>query len=116
VKRKLKATLVFACCVVALAGALRQSASGQTRKPNIIFIITDDQRWDSLGVTGHPFAKTPNLDRLAREGALFSNFFTTTPLCSPSRASFLTGQYAHAHRVTNSSETRAGAGVGLRGL
>jgi N-acetylglucosamine-6-sulfatase len=101
VKRKLKSTLVFVCCVLVLAGTPLCSASGQTRRPNIIFIITDDQRWDSLGVTGHPFAKTPNLDRLAKEGALFSNFFTTTPLCSPSRASFLTGQYAHAHRVTN---------------
>ncbi|HYE66647.1 MAG TPA: sulfatase [Pyrinomonadaceae bacterium] len=87
-----------------LLGGLFQPAASQTRKPNIIFIITDDQRWDSLGSTGHPFAKTPNLDRLVREGALFRHFFTTTPLCSPSRASFLTGQYAHAHRVINNDK------------
>jgi N-acetylglucosamine-6-sulfatase len=84
-----------------LSGALCRPAAGRPRRPDIIFIITDDQRWDSLGVTGHPYARTPNVDRLAREGALFTNFFATTPLCSPSRASFLTGQYARAHKVTN---------------
>lgn len=73
----------------------------QTQRPNIIFIITDDQRADWLGVAGHPSLKTPNIDRLAREGTRFTQFFVTTPLCSPSRASFLTGQYAHEHLVTN---------------
>lgn len=73
-------------------------------RPNIIFIITDDQRWDSFGAAGHPYARTPNLDRLAEEGALFENFFVTTPLCSPSRASFLTGQYAHEHHVYNNDK------------
>jgi len=101
VKRPVKSSLVFLCCATMLTGILCRAADAQTRRPNIIFIITDDQRWDSLGVTGHRFATTPHLDRLAREGALFTNFFTTTPLCSPSRASFLTGQYAHAHRITN---------------
>lgn len=99
--RTVTSALAFLTCAVVLSGALCQPAAGRARRPNIIFIITDDQRWDSLGVTGHPFARTPNIDRLAREGALFTNFFATTPLCSPSRASFLTGQYAHAHKVTN---------------
>ena len=80
---------------------LRPAAAARTRRPNIVFVITDDQRWDSLGVTGHPFARTPHIDRLAREGVLFRNSFVTTPLCSPSRASFLTGQYARRHRVVN---------------
>ncbi len=98
----MRITLAVVCLVAIVCGGLcRPAAAARPRRPNIIFIITDDQRWDSLGVTGHPFAETPNIDRLAREGALFSNFFTTTPLCSPSRASFLTGQYAHAHKVTN---------------
>jgi N-acetylglucosamine-6-sulfatase len=83
-----------------LCAALRPAVA-QARRPNVVFVITDDQRWDSLGATGHPFAKTPNIDRLAREGVLFRNFFVTTPLCSPSRASFLTGQYARRHRVVN---------------
>ena len=68
-------------------------------KPNIIFILTDDHRWDHLGCMGHPFLQTPNLDRIANEGVIFENSFVTTSLCSPSRASFLTGQYAHRHGV-----------------
>ena len=98
----MKAALTLLSSVILLSGGLcRPAAAAGARRPNIIFVITDDQRWDSLGVTGHSFARTPNIDRLAREGALFTNFFATTPLCSPSRASFLTGQYAHAHKVTN---------------
>ena len=85
----------------ALAFASPKARSAVGSRPNIVFIITDDQRWDSLGVTGHPAAKTPNIDRLAREGVLFENFFCATPLCSPSRASFLTGLYPHRHRVIN---------------
>ena len=57
---------------------------------------------------GDPFLKTPNIDRVAREGVLFRNFFATTPLCSPSRASFLTGQYSHQHGVTHNGESRVG--------
>jgi arylsulfatase A-like enzyme len=68
-------------------------------KPNILFILTDDHRWDALSSMGHPFIKTPNLDKIADEGILFGNAFVTTSLCSPSRASFLTGQYAHRHGV-----------------
>ena len=69
--------------------------------PNVIFILTDDQRWDQLGCEGHPYLKTPHIDRLAREGVRFSNMFVTTSLCSPSRASFLSGLYANTHGVTN---------------
>lgn len=68
-------------------------------RPNIVFILSDNQRWDFMGCVGHPFVKTPNMDRLAKEGVLFSNAFVTTSLCSPSRASFLTGQYAQTHGV-----------------
>jgi len=73
------------------------SAGG--RMPNIIFILTDDHRWDAFSCMDHPFLKTPNLDRIAGEGVMFENSFCTTSLCSPSRASFLTGQYAHTHGV-----------------
>ncbi|MGB7159602.1 MAG: sulfatase, partial [Tepidisphaeraceae bacterium] len=68
-------------------------------RPNIVFVITDDQRWDTMGCAGHPYLKTPSMDRLAREGAMFTNAFVTTPLCSPSRSSFLTGQYVHTTGV-----------------
>lgn len=73
----------------------------QQSRPNIIFILVDDLRWDELGITGQPFVKTPHIDRIGKEGALFRNAFMTTPLCSPSRASFLTGQYAHTHGITD---------------
>jgi N-acetylglucosamine-6-sulfatase len=69
------------------------------KRPNIVFILVDDLRWDALGCAGHPFVKTPNIDRLAKEGALFKNYFVSIPLCSPSRASYLTGQYPHKHGV-----------------
>jgi len=70
-------------------------------RPNVVFILTDDQRWDALSCEGHPFLKTPHLDRLAQEGARFANMFVTTSLCSPSRASFLSGLYASTHKVLN---------------
>jgi N-acetylglucosamine-6-sulfatase len=70
-------------------------------RANVVFILVDDLRYDELGCTGHPFAQTPAADRLAREGASFRNAFATTPLCSPSRAAFLTGQYSHANGITD---------------
>jgi len=75
----------------------------QPARPNIVFVLMDDLRWDALGCTGHPFVKTPNIDRIAREGVNFRNHFCTTPLCSPSRASFLTGQFVHTHGVQDNT-------------
>ena len=70
------------------------------QKPNIVFILTDDQAWNVLSRDGrYTFLETPNIDRLADEGMVFENAFVTTSLCSPSRASFLTGVYAHKHGV-----------------
>ena len=66
-----------------------------SRKPNVVIILTDDQRADALGVGGSTYLKTPNIDRLATEGVYFKNYFCTTSLCSPSRASILSGLYAH---------------------
>ena len=68
-------------------------------RPNIVFVLLDDVRWDDLGAAGHPWVRTPNFDRVAHEGVLFRNTFTATPLCSPNRASILTGQYAHTHGI-----------------
>jgi N-acetylglucosamine-6-sulfatase len=70
-------------------------------RPNVVFILVDDLRQDELGCTGHPFAQTPAADRLAREGGNFQNAFATTPLCSPSRAAFLTGTYAHTNGIVD---------------
>jgi N-acetylglucosamine-6-sulfatase len=74
-----------------LLGILFSSALLQAKRPNVVFILTDDQRGDALGCMGHPHLKTPRIDRLAEEGALFRNHFCTTSLCSPSRASILGG-------------------------
>ena len=70
-----------------------------TPKPNLIVILVDDLRFDETGASGHPYMKTPSIDRLAREGARFENAFHTTPLCSPNRASIVTGQYASRHGI-----------------
>ena len=84
---------------------LGAGAAAQTgKKRNIIFILTDDHRYDAMGfLKPQPFLETPNLDRLAREGAHFKNAFVTTALCSPSRASILTGKYAHKHRIVDNN-------------
>ena len=79
----------------------------ESPRPNIVYVLVDDLRWDDLGCMGHPFVKTPHIDRIAREGALFRNAFCTTPLCSPSRGSILTGQYAHKHGITDNTNRSA---------
>lgn len=83
-------------------------SSAAPARPNIVFILVDDLRFDALGCTGHPFLKTPNIDRLAVEGVNFRHAFVSTPLCSPSRASFLTGQYAHTHQVQGNGDPSGG--------
>ncbi|MDZ4286350.1 MAG: sulfatase, partial [Prosthecobacter sp.] len=86
--------LLWAC----LGAAVVRGAEPSLR-PNIMFILIDDLRPDALSCSGHPFVKTPNIDRIALEGATFRNAFVTTPLCFPSRASFLSGQYAHRNGI-----------------
>lgn len=88
--------IVLMLCLQA-AGVAAQEA----KRPNVLFLLTDDQRWDAAGIAGHPHLKTPNIDRLGKEGVYFRNAFCTTSLCSPSRASILSGLYAHAHGVVN---------------
>jgi len=68
-------------------------------QPNIIFILCDDHRWDAMSMMGHPFLETPHMDAMARNGVQFTHAFVTNSLCSPSRASILTGLYPHNHGV-----------------
>src|SRR4026209_139580 len=92
--------------LLALGAGLGYTAGGPPatpRRPNIVMVLVDDMRWDEMRVAGHPFIDTPNMDRLAREGARFTNAFATTPLCSPSRASFLTGQYTHTNGIIDNT-------------
>ncbi len=110
----MKRLLIAAVLVAAvLPAACRRTppaqSEGANRRPNILFILLDDLRWDSVGYAGHPHISTPEIDRIANEGVNFRNAFCTTSLCSPSRASLLTGVYAHKHGVTdNFTELPAG--------
>lgn len=81
---------------VCAAEALKSGTAG---KPNILFILTDDQRWNTLGCMGDTNILTPNIDRLAQEGVLFQNHFVTTSICCCSRASIFTGQYMRRHGI-----------------
>ena len=80
---------------------LPRVAGAETR--NVIFVLVDDLRFDAMGYMKHPWLETPNLDALARNGVHLRNAFVTTALCSPSRASILTGHYAHRHRVVDNN-------------
>ena len=102
-KIKLKVLLLAIYCSYGIAG-FSQGVSKADNRPNIIVILVDDMRWDEFGLAGHNYIKTPNIDRIAMEGANFKNVFATTPLCSPSRASFFTGQYAYSHGITDNTD------------
>jgi len=77
-----------------------QTKNNQNKKPNIIFILTDDQRWDALGYAGNDLIHTPEMDRLAKEGSYFKNALVTTPICAASRATIFTGLYERTHAYT----------------
>lgn len=98
----MKATLTFAVLLFGVA-SITYGGNGPS-KPNIVFVLVDDLRWDDLSCAGNAFVKTPNIDRIAREGAQFRNAFSVTPLCSPSRASILTGQFTHNHGILDNTE------------
>lgn len=85
---------------LALLLSLSFQAFAQQNRPNIIFILTDDQRWDALGFSGNSIIQTPEMDLLAAEGTYYENAFVTTPICAASRASILTGMYERTHGYT----------------
>jgi arylsulfatase A-like enzyme len=75
------------------------AADAPARRPNVIFILTDDQGWGDAHFAGHPYVKTPHLDRLAREGTWFRQFYVAATVCSPSRAAFMTSHYPARHQI-----------------
>lgn len=90
----------FAIAFVVLAGFVGSSrADDKPPRPNLIFLLADDLRWDSLGCMGDKVVQTPNIDRLASEGVRFRNAFVTTSICCCSRASILSGQYVRRHGI-----------------
>ena len=97
----MKKILSFLALIISFS--IFSAPAADVLRPNIVFVLVDDLRWDALSCTGNKIAKTANIDRIAKEGALFKNFFVTLPLCAPSRAAFLTGQYAHKNGVIDNS-------------
>jgi arylsulfatase A-like enzyme len=92
----------FVAILTFLASLLTAFCAEELRaRPNFIFILTDDQRYDSLGSAGNRIIQTPNLDRLAQSGLIFTNHFVTTPICSVSRASIFTGQHLRRHKIAD---------------
>ena len=91
------ATMPLAGCSSELACSRGKAA----KRPNIIFLLTDDQRWDTMGCAGNTIIQTPNMDDIANNGVLFKNAFVTTSICCTSRASIFAGQYARRHNIND---------------
>ncbi|MBQ0733569.1 sulfatase [Aquimarina celericrescens] len=94
--------LLFTIIVLLLSNCKEDSENQKQeglQHPNIIFLLTDDQRWDALGYAGNQTLQTPNIDALAKNGVYFKNAYVTTSICAVSRASILTGQYARRHQI-----------------
>ena len=83
----------------------KAAAQNKEKRPNIIFILTDDQPYDYLGCTGNTIVKTPHIDKLAKEGVLFTNAYVATAICTPSRVSMFLSQYERKHGVNFNSGT-----------
>jgi len=100
-RRNFLRNIAGAAGFTAAAGALPlfSSCGRKEQRPNFIFLLTDDQRWDALGAAGNPIIFTPNMDQLAREGVHFTQAFVTTSICCTSRASIFLGQYARRHGI-----------------
>ncbi|MEM9341320.1 MAG: sulfatase-like hydrolase/transferase [Bacteroidota bacterium] len=97
-------TLVSLFLILGSCGNTEEKET-DTKPPNIIFLLMDDQRWDTMGVMGNSIIQTPNMDRLANEGTLFTNAQVTTAICVASRASILTGQYVSRHGINSFIDT-----------
>ena len=95
------ARVVMAVCLVGglVSRAVRGDAPPAPAKPNILFLLADDMRWDTMGCVGNRIIRTPNLDALAVRGVLFPNHFVTSPICCVSRASIFSGQWERRHHI-----------------
>ena len=103
---RFRASVVLTIVLLAgrsFAGGPPPSRDDAAQPLNVVFILSDDHRYDVMSFLGHPWVKTPAMDAMAREGVYFRNAMVTTSLCSPSRASILTGQYMHHHGVVDNN-------------
>ena len=112
-------TFIFIAVSILLSNGFLPNARGshvsskspnETKSPNIVLIISDDQAWTDYGFMGHPQIKTPNLDRLARQSVLFRRGYVPTALCRPSLMSIISGRYAHDHGVTGNDPAKPQSG------
>jgi hypothetical protein len=98
-------TVMAGLMASAAPGGKALAAPAPAKRPNIVLLLGEGLRWDEFGFAGNTILKTPNIDRIAREGARFRNAFCTNALCLPSRASFLTGAWSHySGAVTNDAD------------
>jgi N-acetylglucosamine-6-sulfatase len=103
--KKYKLSFLVILIISLLASCENKVGKEELKKPNFLFVLVDDQPFDALESSGrYPFLKTPNMQRLEDEGAKFENYFVTQSICSPSRASFLTGTYPHIHGVNQNNK------------
>ena len=97
-------TIVSQCLACQPKNQEADNTSQKTKPLNVVFILSDDHRYDYMGFMNTiPWLETPNMDRMAKEGAHIKNAFVTTSLSSPSRASILTGMYSHSHKVVDNA-------------
>ncbi|HEX4142635.1 MAG TPA: sulfatase [Pirellulales bacterium] len=99
--------LPLALWLVSLAPQRPVQSAEPPRRPNIVFLLADDQRFDAFGAAGNTIVRTPAIDRLAAQGCRFANHFVTTSICCVSRASMLTGQYARRHGINDFDQSLA---------
>ncbi|HRE80700.1 MAG TPA: sulfatase [Opitutaceae bacterium] len=95
------------CMQICASEGLQLERISGAKPRNVVFILIDDHRYDAMGFLGHPFLQTPHIDSLAKNGVYLKNACVTTALCSPSRASILTGLYTHKHRVIDNNRNIA---------
>ncbi len=98
-----------------VAGVIQAACANEQEQPNILFLFSDDQRWDSVGAYGNPqVTHTPHLDALAAEGTLFENAFVTYSICNASRTSMLTGRYRRSRMDRNAPAELTNPATGIR--
>ena len=96
----LKSILLSFIFLASLSSQVLGQSSTKAKQPNIVFIISDDHAFQAIGAYGGKLMPTPNIDRIAKEGAIFQNSFVTNSICGPSRATLLTGKYSHQNGYT----------------
>jgi arylsulfatase A-like enzyme len=102
------------CCTVMGMNLQAEEPPALAKRPNVVFLLSDDQGWRDYGFMGHPHIQTPNLDKLSAEGLLYERGYVTAPLCRPSLASIVTGLYPHQTGIRGNDPKRGNKNSALR--